>query len=185
MKKTALHKDIYRTITGTLPRFLSIFFIVVLGVAFYSGIRVTQKDMHITADHQFDGSRLMDVKVMGTLGISEENLTALRKLKNVQSVEGGHSVDVIARKQGSDEEHAIKVMGKTDKLNQITIIDGKLPQASGECLVDEWYAQQESEVHQNIFQDPEEALALERERCQALLWCNHQNFPQISIQKFI
>ena len=142
MKKTALHKDIYRTITGTLPRFLSIFFIVVLGVAFYSGIRVTQKDMHITADHQFDGSRLMDVKVMGTLGISEENLTALRKLKNVQSVEGGHSVDVIARKQGSDEEHAIKVMGKTDKLNQITIIDGKLPQASGECLVDEWYAQQ-------------------------------------------
>ena len=142
MKKTALHKDIYRTITGTLPRFLSIFFIVVLGVAFYSGIRVTQKDMHITADHQFDGSRLMDVKVMGTLGISEENLTALRKLKNVQSVEGGHSVDVIARKQGSDEEHAIKVMGKTDKLNQRTIIDGKLPQASGECLVDEWYAQQ-------------------------------------------
>ena len=142
MKKTALHKDIYRTITGTLPRFLSIFFIVVLGVAFYSGIRVTQKDMYITADHQFDGSRLMDVKVMGTLGISEENLTALRKLKNVQSVEGGHSVDVIARKQGSDEEHAIKVMGKTDKLNQITIIDGKLPQASGECLVDEWYAQQ-------------------------------------------
>ena len=142
MKKTALHKDIYRTITGTLPRFLSIFFIVVLGVAFYSGIRVTQKDMYITADHQFDGSRLMDVKVMGTLGISEENLTALRKLKNVQSVEGGHSIDVIARKQGSDEEHAIKVMGKTDKLNQITIIDGKLPQASGECLVDEWYAQQ-------------------------------------------
>ena len=72
MKKTALHKDIYRTITGTLPRFLSIFFIVVLGVAFYSGIRVTQKDMHITADHQFDDSKLMDVKVMGTLGISKD-----------------------------------------------------------------------------------------------------------------
>ena len=98
--------------------------------------------MHITADHQFDGSQLMDVKVMGTLGISEENLTALRNLKNVQSVEGGHSVDVIAKKQGSDEEHAVKVMGKTDKLKQITIIEGKLPQASGECLVDEWYAQQ-------------------------------------------
>ena len=62
MKKTALHKDIYRTITGTLPRFLSIFFIVVLGVAFYSGIRVTQKDMHITADHQFDDSKLMDCR---------------------------------------------------------------------------------------------------------------------------
>ena len=142
MKKTALHKDIYRTITGTLPRFLSIFFIVVLGVAFYSGIRVTQKDMHITADHQFDDSHLMDVKVMGTLGISKENLTALEKLKNVQSIEGGHSVDVIAKKQGSDDEYAVKVIAKTDKLNQITIVDGKLPQRSGECLVDEWYAKQ-------------------------------------------
>lgn len=141
MKKTALHKDIYRTITGTLPRFLSIFYRCT-GCCILFRNPCDTKDMHITADHQFDGSRLMDVKVMGTLGISEENLTALRKLKNVQSVEGGHSVDVIARKQGSDEEHAIKVMGKTDKLNQITIIDGKLPQASGECLVDEWYAQQ-------------------------------------------
>ena len=89
MKKTALHKDIYRTITGTLPRFLSIFFIVVLGVAFYSGIRVTQKDMHITADHQFDGSRLMDVKVMGTLGISEENLGRRRTFCRCDRKEAG------------------------------------------------------------------------------------------------
>lgn len=54
MKKKALHKDIYMTICRTLPRFLSIFFIVVLGVAFYAGIRVTEKDMKITADAQFD-----------------------------------------------------------------------------------------------------------------------------------
>lgn len=93
MKKTALHKDIYRMITGTL-------------------------------------------------GISKENLTVLGKLKDVQSIEGGHCVDVIAKKQGSDEEHAVKVMGETDKLNQMTIVEGKLPQAAGECLADEWYAQQ-------------------------------------------
>lgn len=142
MKKTALHKDIYRTITGTLPRFLSIFFIVVLGVAFYAGIRVTQKDMHITADHQFDDSRLMDVKVMGTMGISKDNLESIRKLSKVQDAEGSYSTDVISRKQGSDEEHAIKVMAKTKKLNQITIADGRLPKKQGECLVDEWYASQ-------------------------------------------
>ena len=142
MKKTALHKDIYRTITGTLPRFLSIFFIVVLGVAFYAGIRVTQKDMHITADHQFDDSRLMDVKVMGTLGISKDNLTSFRELSKVQDVEGSYSTDVISRKQGSDEEHAVKVMAKTEKLNQITIAEGRLPKKQGECLVDEWYASQ-------------------------------------------
>ncbi len=143
MKKTALHKDIYRTITGTLPRFLSIFFIVVLGVAFYAGIRVTQKDMHITADHQFDDSKLMDVKVMGTLGISKENLESMKKLSKTADIEGGHSTDVISKKQGSDDEHAVKVVAETKKLNQITIVQGKLPKKSGECLVDEWYATQE------------------------------------------
>lgn len=110
MKKTALKKDIYRTITGTLPRFLSIFFIVVLGVAFYSGIRVTQKDMHITADRQFDESNLMDVKVVGTLGISKENVESLKKLSKAREVEGNYSTDAIAKKQGSDEEHAIKMI---------------------------------------------------------------------------
>ena len=113
MKKTALHKDIYRTITGTLPRFLSIFFIVVLGVAFYAGIRVTQKDM--------------DVKVMGTLGISKENLESMKKLSKTADIEGGHSTDVISKKQGSDDEHAVKVVAETKKLNQITIVQGKLP----------------------------------------------------------
>ena len=139
MKKTALKKDIYRTITGTLPRFLSIFFIVVLGVAFYSGIRVTQKDMHITADRQFDESNLMDVKVVGTLGISKENVESLKKLSKVKEVEGNYSTDVIAKKQGSDEEHAIKVVAKTERLNQINVVKGKLPQNKEECLVDEWY----------------------------------------------
>ena len=142
MKKTALHKDIYRTIIGTLPRFLSIFFIVVLGVAFYSGIRVTQKDMHITADHQFDDSKLMDMKVMGTLGISKDNVRSIKKLSKVQDIEGSYSKDVISKKKGSDDEHAVKVMAKTKKLNQITIIKGKLPDKEGECLVDEWYASQ-------------------------------------------
>lgn len=142
MKKTALHKDIYRTITGTLPRFLSIFFIVVLGVAFYAGIRVTQKDMHITADHQFDDSKLMDVKVMGTLGISKDNLASIKKLSKVQDAEGSYSTDVISKKQGSDEEKAVKVMAKTEKLNQMTIVEGRLPRKQGECLVDEWYASQ-------------------------------------------
>lgn len=142
MKKTALYKDIYRTITGTLPRFLSIFFIVVLGVAFYSGIRVTQKDMHITADRQFDENNLMDVKVIGTLGISKENVESLKKLSKVKEVEGNYSKDVIAKKQGSDDEHAVKVVAKTDKLNQINVVKGKLPQNKEECLVDEWYADQ-------------------------------------------
>ena len=83
MKKKALHKDIYMTVRRTLPRFLSIFFIVILGVAFYSGIRVTEKDMKITADTQFDRTNLMDIKFLGSRGLSEENLQAVKNLSSV------------------------------------------------------------------------------------------------------
>ena len=66
----------------------------------------------------------------------------MKKLSKTADIEGGHSRDVISKKQVSDDEHAVKVVAETKKLNQITIVQGKLPKKSGECLVDEWYATQ-------------------------------------------
>lgn len=142
MKKTALHKDIGRTIRRTLPRFLSIFFIVVLGVAFFSGIRVTEKDMYITADHQFDQSSLMDVKLLGTLGLSEENLKTLKNLPSAEDAEGGYSVDTICQIKGKQEEYVVQVRSALERMNQIEIVKGRLPRSGKECLVDEMFAKE-------------------------------------------
>ena len=105
MKKKALYKDINRTIRRTLPRFLSIFFIVALGVAFYSGIRVTEKDMKITADRQFDDSEFMDLEIIGTLGLSDRDLEAVKQLSGVVKAEGSYSVDTICQKEGEQDEY--------------------------------------------------------------------------------
>ncbi len=69
--KKALHKDNFMMVRKTLPRFLSIFFIVALGVAFFSGVRVTEPDMKLTADAQFDESRGAGV----TVGMNPFNLS--------------------------------------------------------------------------------------------------------------
>lgn len=71
MKKRALRKNFYMEIRKSLGRFLSIFFIVAMGVAFFSGIRASEPDMRYSADTYFDRNEFMDIQVMGTLGITE------------------------------------------------------------------------------------------------------------------
>lgn len=71
MKKRALRKDFYMEIRKSLGRFLSIFFIVALGVSFFSGIRASEPDMRISGDAYFDEKNLMDIKVISTMGLTK------------------------------------------------------------------------------------------------------------------
>ena len=81
MKKRALRKDFYMEIRKSLGRFLSIFFIVALGVSFFSGIRASEPDMRISGDTYFDEKNLMDIKVVGTMGLTKEDVTAIEAFR--------------------------------------------------------------------------------------------------------
>ncbi len=52
--KKALRKNFYMEIRHSLGRFLSIFFIVAIGCAFFSGIRASEPDMRYSGDAYFD-----------------------------------------------------------------------------------------------------------------------------------
>lgn len=134
--KKALHKDNFMMVRKTLPRFLSIFFIVALGVAFFSGVRVTEPDMKLTADAQFDESRLMDLRVLGTMGITDKDVKAVREISGVSVAEPSYSVDTICKL--NDTEKVLKVMAATGRLNQIKVTEGRMPKTNGECLVDSY-----------------------------------------------
>ena len=67
MKKNVLRKDFFMEIRKTAGRFISIFFIVLLGVAFYSGIRATEPDMRLSGDAFFDRMNLMDINVVANI----------------------------------------------------------------------------------------------------------------------
>ena len=72
MKKKALKKEFYMEIRRSLGRFLSIFFIVAIGVSFFSGIRAAEPDMRYSGDAYFDAHNMMDMKILSTLGLTEE-----------------------------------------------------------------------------------------------------------------
>ena len=64
MRKKALAKDFRMEIRNSLNRFLSIFFIVALGVAFFAGIRASEPDMRYSGDAYFDARNMMDMKIL-------------------------------------------------------------------------------------------------------------------------
>lgn len=84
MNNKIMRKDFYMEIRRSPGRFLSIFLIVAMGVAFFSGIRSAQPDMLYTGDSYFDEHRLMDIKVISTLGITESDLEALEEVDGVE-----------------------------------------------------------------------------------------------------
>lgn len=77
MKKKALRKDFYMEIRRSMGRFLSIFFIVAIGCAFFSGIRSSEPDMRYSGDAYFDAKNLMDIQVVSTMGLTDDDLAAI------------------------------------------------------------------------------------------------------------
>lgn len=135
MKKNVLRKDFIIEIKKTMGRFVSIFFIVALGVAFYSGIRASEPSMRFTADQYFDDSKLMDLKVMGTMGLTKADIKAIGKVLGIEAVEGGYSKDVLC--PVGDNEKVVHMLSMQKNFNQVSVVEGRLPEKAGECLVDE------------------------------------------------
>lgn len=134
MKKTALQKDFRREIKNSLGRFLSIFFIVAIGVAFFSGIRAAEPDMRYSGDVWLDQKNLMDIQVISTLGLTEEDIEALKDVEGIEAVEGGYSVDVLTT--NGENQEVLHVMSLSSGMNQVVVTQGRLPEAEDECFMD-------------------------------------------------
>lgn len=134
MKKGALHKDFFIEIKKTYNRFISILLIVALGVAFFAGLRVCRSDMELTADTYYDDMNLMDFRVVSTLGLTDNDIIALLKVEGVGEVEAAHTKDVLLNLD--DNEIVVKTYSMTDTVNQRYLVDGRIPTANNECMVD-------------------------------------------------
>lgn len=116
-------------------RFLSILFIVALGVAFFSGIRASEPDMRLTGDSYFDEARLMDIKAICTYGVTEDDVEAMEAEEGVACAEGAYSADFLY--SAKDAQQVLHVMSLQEKMNQVTVSKGRMPESAGECLADD------------------------------------------------
>lgn len=137
----ALHKEFWMEIRKSKARFISIFLIVALGVAFFSGIQAASPDMRFSGDAYYDEKKLMDLKVTGTMGLTEADVAALKELPGIQDAEGAYFTDVMCGEGESQKVLHIESVNKN--VNLLTPSEGRLPQKSGELFLDREFAKKE------------------------------------------
>ena len=133
--KKAQWTDFFREIKKSKGRYLSLIFIVFLGTAFYTGIKSAEPDMMASADRYYDESNLMDVRVLGTLGLTEDDVQAIEDVEGIQAVDGGYSTEELAVFE--DDELIINVFSPCDDINRMSIRQGRMPKAANECFMDD------------------------------------------------
>ena len=132
----AINKDFIREILNTKSRFFSILILVALAVAFLSGLRATSPDMKLTGDHYFEQQKLADIQIMSTVGITEEDFDEVLKKDVIKDAEATYVIDAFVSAGATD--NVVKVYALPEKeINKVLILDGRMPEAKNECLVDE------------------------------------------------
>lgn len=135
---SAFRKDILRTIRGNLKRFVAIAVITVLGTAMFSGLKAGCDDLRAAADGFYDSQRLFDVRVLSTLGVTQEDVDALSRVEGVEAVEGGYAETAHVTVAGERATVDVKALSGSG-MNEPYLVDGRLPQAAGEVAVTRGY----------------------------------------------
>ena len=140
--RSALNKDFIRDILKSKGRFLSIVAIVALGVAFFTGVKSSPIVMKTSSDKYYDKYNLMDIRLISTLGLTDKDVDDIKNIEGVEGVYPTYSIDVISIYNST--EKVLKVHGldlnklndKKNYINQLKLIKGRLPQKSGECVLE-------------------------------------------------
>ena len=150
----AFAKEVSRSITGKLGRFVALAAIVGLGVGFYAGLRMTAPDMKYSADVYHDSTNTMDIRIASTMGLSAADIDALCALDGIDEVMPAYETDVIATLNGKQHTFRVHSLPKAatgqgsaatnsvtgekaadSYLNQLELTEGRLPTAAGECVI--------------------------------------------------
>ena len=132
--KKAVIKDALREIKKSYKRFISILLMAFLGVGFFAGIRASSPDMLDTIDTYYKNQNVYDIQVLSTLGLTSDDINAISKIENVEHVDGNFETD--GQIEVGNKEVIAKVMSLND-FNTLVLIDGSLPSAKNECVVEE------------------------------------------------
>lgn len=138
----SLTKDTIRDIKKSIGRFLSILMICALGVAFFVGIKSSPLSMEKTVDQYYDDYNMMDLRLVSTFGFTQEDVNVLEKLEGIEGIFPTYSQDVLTNYHNQElvlKVHALPTNLSLDDpnyINQVRVIEGRLPEKSGEAVVE-------------------------------------------------
>ncbi len=153
-------KNIRRTFKHTKSRFIAIFSIITLGVGFLAGLNATPVDMKESMEAYMDNANFYDIRIVSTLGLTDDDVSALSAIDGVKDVQPAYNADLLVQ-TGDDtvvaRAHSLPITtGKEetekstsslstdgddatdaqDTINKLFLVDGHMPEKSGECVVE-------------------------------------------------
>ena len=149
MTGRAFVKDMLRCWLRSWKRFASIALISLLGVAVLTGIYAGCRDMFLGADRFYDAQGLRDIQVVSTLGLTSDDVDALRAVDGVETVQGVRSQSVKVPIDGAEKTVTINEIagggaaggagagsGDADTaLDRPYLESGRMPTKAGEVAV--------------------------------------------------
>lgn len=141
MVRPMLYKNIMMKIRKSIGRYVSLFLIVLIGVGFYAGIQASAPDIQQLTDTYTKEHQLMDIKVVSTMGLTKEDISAVKELDPEAVVIGSYSLDALS------EGKAVRLHAIEDDINQVSLKEGRMPQSPQECLGDARTYQIGDQIH--------------------------------------
>ncbi len=152
-----LMKDAIKTIEVSQARFLSIIAIVALGISFFTGMNATAPDMFETAKQYVSSSNAMDIQLVSTAGLTDDDLTVIGSITGVEAVRGEKYVDGVVKVDSKsisdidgseltiraislnveDVENYQNGVNDPSYMNRPQLVEGSWPSSFNQCVVDE------------------------------------------------
>ena len=134
-KHNILFKYSIKEIFVNRKRFISIMLMALLGVGFFAGLVASGPDMRDSLDKFLDDTNTYDINIVSTLGLTNEDVDEIKKIKNTENVHGIYSKDISFKTD--DKEFIFKVIEYSEKINTPILLDGKLLENNNECVVEQ------------------------------------------------
>lgn len=130
--------DTWRSWLRAWKPFLSIMIISMLGVAVLTGIYAGCRDTFMAANRFYERQGLHDVEVVSTMGLTDEDVDALRGVDGVDDAAGVHIERVTI--DGEDGHRLNATLREPASMDVPYVREGRLPGAAGEVAVTEQFA---------------------------------------------
>ena len=133
--KNRITTNTLRTIKKSLPRFLSLIIMSLLGVMVFVGLLATSPDMLITLDNYYDKNNVYDIKILSSMGLIDDDISAIQKINNINNVEGIYSTDILL--SNKEDEYVVNISSLPHNINNIELVQGKLPTKENEIVFED------------------------------------------------
>ncbi|MGM9603936.1 MAG: FtsX-like permease family protein [Faecousia sp.] len=136
MKRNMMRRNLRRSIMGSIGRYIAIATIIALGTAIFVGLRSTKMDMVATGQVYTDEQNMFDLRLISSYGWEPEQLAEIAALDGVEDAEGVFYSDLIVKNQNGEDALVYRFYTIPQRINQLVLLEGRMPQAPDECLAD-------------------------------------------------